>query len=188
MRYVNEGNNLTVKYRFISMVTGSIVAALCLITLGWLMGKHAVSTSFIGIAFQWLVDIGTILAGFGTLCAAYVGYRALSAWKVQSKGQSRISRLVECQEILAVLCVEVLPATVSLPQEKKEELHNLFERLLVNLAVLSRASPHRNELQGIRQSLLIPSYKFRDYGLIWPDDKEKLAAAETRLNKLIDRW
>ena len=167
---------------------GSLMAALCLIAFGWLMGKQAHSTSFVKIAFQWLVDIGTILAGLGTLCAAYVGYLALSAWKVQSKGQSSITRLIECQEVLAVLCVEVLPANVSLPQEKRNELYSLFERLLVNLAVLSRTSPHRNELQGIRQTLLVPSYRFRDYGVMWSDDKEKLKTAEERLIRVIERW
>ncbi|MFO4696004.1 hypothetical protein [Vibrio cholerae] len=176
------------KYRFSSTITGSLVAALCLIAFGWLMGKQTDSTSFIIIAFQWLVDIGTILAGFGTLCAAYVGYLALSAWKVQSKGQSSIVRLLECQEALAVLCVEVLPATTSLPLEKKYELYSLFERLLVNLAVLSRTSAHKNELQGIRQSLLVTSYRFRDSGVIWPDDKEKLKAAEEQLIRVIEHW
>ena len=132
------------KYRFSRTIVGSLVAILCLVAFGWLMGKHANSTSFITIAFQWLVDIGPIiLAGLGTLCAAYVGYLALSAWKVQSKGQSSITRLIECQEALAVLCVEVLPTTVSLPQEKRNELYRLFERLLVNLAVLSRTSSHK---------------------------------------------
>ncbi|EMK3451806.1 hypothetical protein V8087_004199 [Vibrio vulnificus] len=176
------------KYRFSSAIVGSLVAILCLVAFGWLMGKHANSTSFITITFQWLVDIGTILAGLGTLCAAYVGYLALSAWKVQSKGQSSITRLIECQEAIAVLCVEVLPATVSLPQEKRNELYRLFERLLVNLAVLSRTSSHKNELQRIRQSLLVPSYRFRDYGVIWPDDKEKLKAAEEQLINVIERW
>ncbi|EGR1129987.1 TPA: hypothetical protein ACNUQ9_003531 [Vibrio cholerae] len=176
------------KYRFSITVVGSLVAALCLIAFGWLMGKQADSTSFITIAFQWLVDIGTILAGLGTLCAAYVGFLALSAWKVQSKGQSNIARLIECQEALAVLCVELLPTTVSLPPEKRNELYSLFERLLVNLAVLSRTSAHRNELQSIRQSLLLPSYLFRDYGVIWPPNKEKLMAAEEQLIRLIESW
>lgn len=176
------------KYRFSSTIVGALVVALCLIAFGWLMGKEADSTSFVKIVFEWLVDVGTILAGLGTLCAVYVGYLALSAWKVQSKGQSSITRLIECQEALAVLCVEVLPANVSLTEGKRNELDSLFERLLVNLAVLSRTSPHRNELQGIRQSLLIPSYQFRDYGRMWPDEKEELKAAEERLIRVIERW
>lgn len=176
------------KYRFISTVAGSVMAALCLVAFGWLLGHHSHSTSFVETTFKWLVDIGTILAGLGTVCAAYVGYLALNAWKVQSKGQSSISRLIECQEILAVLCVELLPKTSSLPTVKRDELYKSFEKLLVNLAVLSRGSPHKFELNGIRQSLLISSYRFRDYGSMWPEDKATLKSAEERLIKLIESW
>ncbi|EJA3105274.1 hypothetical protein MWT34_004483 [Vibrio vulnificus] len=176
------------KYRFSCTMIGSIAAALCLVAFGWLLGKYSASTKFIAHAFSWLVDVGTILAGLGTICAAYVGYLALSAWKEQSKGQSSISRLIECQEVLAVLCVELLPATSSLPTEKRKELYKSFERLLVNLAVVSRTSIYRNELLSIRQSLLIPSYKFRDNGVVWPDDKAKLEAAEKQLIRIIERW
>lgn len=167
---------------------GALVAALSLISFGWLLGKYAPSTAFITVVFQWLVDIGSILSGFGTVCAAYVGYLALSDWKVQSKGQSNLTRLLECQEIMAVLCVELLEETTSLPKEKRDELYESFQRLLVNLAVVSRTSSYKSELLHIRQVLLVPSYLFRDSGIVWPDDKEKIKVAEKLLNNLIARW
>ncbi|EHU9446940.1 hypothetical protein KZY42_004452 [Vibrio vulnificus] len=176
------------KYRFSCTMIGSIAAALCLVAFGWLLGKYSASTEFIAHAFSWLVDVGTILAGLGTVCAAYVGYLALSAWKVQSKGQSNLTRLIECQEIMAVLCVELLEETTSLPKDKRDELYESFQRLLVNLAVVSRTSSYKSELLHIRQVLLVPSYVFRDSGIVWPDDKEKIKVAEKLLNNLIARW
>ncbi|GAB7227514.1 hypothetical protein VrSk94_11960 [Vibrio rotiferianus] len=128
------------------------------------------------------------MSGFGAVCAAYVGYIALSTWKVQSKGQSNLSRLIECQEIMAVLCVELLEETTSLSKDKRDELYELFQRLLVNLAVVSRTSSYKSELLHIRQVLLVPSYVFRDSGIVWPDDKEKIGVAEKLLNNLIARW
>jgi len=176
------------KYRHLYIFSGCLLASSLLISFGCLLGQFENSTEKFNLILNWFVNIGSILSGLGTVCAAFIGYLALNAWKTQTKGLSNINRLIECQESIAVLCVELMPITASISVDKRKELYKVFERLLINLAVIARTSSCKEELNGIRQSLLFSSYRFRDNGFFWSDDKEKLSVAESRLNKIIENW
>lgn len=61
----------------------TFVFAVTFIALGWLLGARSNTTQFINVIWTWLVDVGTILAGFGTATAAFFASQALSSWKAQ---------------------------------------------------------------------------------------------------------
>ena len=137
------------------------------------------------IIWSWLVDLGTILAGIGTVFAAYVGYLALNNWKNQSKGQSILVRLIKNQENIAILCCEFLGRTTSVMGKEKEELYELVKSTEDNFSILSRQISPNDEILKMKKLLFMPRVRIRDSGVLWDDEKEKLRKLETELNKYV---
>ncbi|AIV05879.1 hypothetical protein LA59_10505 [Vibrio harveyi] len=103
------------------------------------MGSTSSSTAFVGIIFDWLVDIGTIAAGIGTIAASCIAYLALTAWKQQQKGQSKLSILLENQTHIAVMCAEFgSSGTFHLDPSIASDLHIRAQKVVGNFAVISR--------------------------------------------------
>lgn len=164
------------KYAF---VAGYFVGASCLIAFGWLMGKQGDSTAFVKIGFEWLVNVGAILAGIGTMWAAYVGNRALDTWKKQAKWQSSLNRLIECQEDLAFLCKELFLVDAPLSDKKKNEFDISFNRLIVNLDILnSGLSSEGYPIQYISSLVNEIKHEFGEYGFLSCYEKESLCEAQ----------
>ncbi len=161
------------------------IGILSFISLGYLFGKAPNQTIKVAVIWSWLVDIGTVLAGIGTIMASYVGYLALYNWKKQSKGMSALTRLLENQENVAVLCCEFLNRTTSVMGDDKAELYNLIKKTEYNFSILSRQMSANEEILAMKKLMAMPIVRIRDSGVLWDPEKDKLKDLERRLNKFI---
>ena len=153
------------------------------ISLGYFIGKASNDVTKISVVWSWLIDIGTILAGIGTILAAYVGYLALNNWKNQSKGISSLNRLLQNQENVAVLCCEFLDRTTSVMGNEREEFYNLVKKTEYNFAILSRQISPNIEIVAMKELISMPRVRIRDYGVLWNSEKNQLRKLETQLNQ-----
>ena len=138
------------------------------------------------IIWSWLIDLGTILAGTGTMIAAYVGFLALNNWKNQSKGESSLARLIKTQENVSILCCEFLPRTTSVMGKEREELYDLVKSTEDNFSILSRQIKPNDKVLEMKELLFMPRVRIRDSGVLWEDEKEKLKTLETKLRNYIE--
>lgn len=172
------------KYKVTILILISI-GAFSLILLGVSLGKVTDIAGRISVVWGWLVDSGTILAGFGTIAASYVGYLALHNWKSQSKDMLSLTRLLENQENVAVLCCEFLDRTKSLMGEEKEEYFHLIKKTEYNFSILSRQVSKNEEILEMKKLIFMPKVRIRDCGVLWDPEKKELKELEDKLNKYI---
>ncbi|MDH5880906.1 hypothetical protein L8S15_17590 [Vibrio sp. S/42/10] len=170
------------------MKTGVIVFLVVLSNiLGIMLGFKFASVREVDAIWLWLVELGTVLAGFGTVFASYVGYLALNNWKSQSKGSSTLNRLLQNQEYIAILCCEFLDRSTSLMGEEKDDMHEIVKKTDKNFAILSRQLKPNTEILEMKKLLQMPRVRIRDSGVLWDDEKGKLRKLELRINEYIAR-
>jgi len=162
-----------------------IISILSFFLLGYFLGKTPSDITKISVVWSWLIDLGTILAGIGTIIASYVGYLALNNWKNQSKGISSLNRLLQNQENVAVLCSEFLERTTSVTGDDKDELYKLVKKTEYNFAILSRQISPNIEILAMKKLIFMPRVRIRDSGVLWEPEKEKLRTLEEQLNQYI---
>jgi len=166
----------------------SISIAFSFLILGIKIGEvHTQKNIYdLKIIWLWLIDLGTILAGIGTVIASYVGFLALNNWKSQSKGESSLARLIKTQENVLILCCEFLPRTTSVMGKEKEELYDLVKATEDNLSILTRQIKPNDKILEIKNLLFMPRIRIRDSGVLWEDEKEKLKTLEIELRNYIE--
>lgn len=178
----NYINRMKIKFIILMLV---FIGVFSFISLGYFLGKPSNDVTKISIVWSWLIDLGTILAGIGTIVTSYVGYLALNNWKDQSKGISSLNRLLQSQENVAVLCCEFLDRTTSAMGDDKEELYNLIKNTEYNLAVLSRQISPNIEILTMKKLIFMPKVRIRDSGILWNEEKNQLRELEIQLNQYI---
>ena len=175
-------NRMKTKVTILILIFGGLFS---LVSLGYFLGKTPNNVTEISIVWSWLIDFGTVLAGIGTIVASYVGYLALNNWKSQSKGLSSLSRLLQTQENVAILCCEFLARTTSVMGNEKEELYNLVQRTEYNFAILSRQISPNIEIVAMKKLIFMPRIRIRDSGVLWDPEKKQLRELERQLNQYI---
>ncbi|EIC9816967.1 MULTISPECIES: hypothetical protein [Vibrio] len=175
--------------KFIGLISMHLIGGISLIAFGWLMGSTPSSTSFVDTIFGWLVDIGTIAAGVGTIAASRIAYLALSAWKLQQKGQSKLSLLLENQAHIAVMSVEFgSQGTFRLDSDIANDLHIRAKKVVDNFAVISRIENDCELAQSLYRSSKDTLNWFIHNRRFGGPDIEKLVRLECQLHSYIAKF
>ena len=170
-----------------SVILLIVVSSILFFFLGHRIGSTADKAPEISIVWSWLIDLGTILAGVGTVIASYVGYLALSNWKSQSKGESILNRLLANQENIAILCCEFIGRNTGLMGDEREEMHQLIKRTENNFAIISRQVSPNTEVLAMKKLLFMPRVRIRDSGVLWDPEQKQLQQLELKIKLYIEK-